>query len=154
MSLGLCLPVGGCVWRDADGTRCIQVCPAGQYLGKPHPHPPFIQTAGVGKDLLDLKGEKRTSRVWWSWYSGVPSLASGWGRVGEDGEDGGVRRKCYDLKGVLGKWLNAAAWTWGFLVAFHVAEHGAPCVSPLLGVKTGWKQLQLRGMRSRQLQGE
>ena len=72
---------------------------------------PSIQTAGVGKDLLDLKGEKRTSRVWWSWYSGVPSLASGWGRVGEDGEVGGVRRKCCDLKGVLGKWPNAAAWT-------------------------------------------
>ena len=87
-SLGLCLPVGGCVWRDADGTRCVQVCPAGQYLGKPHPHLPFIQTVGVGKDLLDLKEEKKTSRVWWSWYSGVSSLASGWGRVGEDGEDG------------------------------------------------------------------
>ena len=87
------------------------MCPAGQYLGKPHPHLPFIQTVGVGKDLLDLKEEKKTSRVWWSWYSGVSSLASGWGRVGEDGEDGGVKRKCCDQKGVLGKWPNTAAWT-------------------------------------------
>ena len=99
------------MWRDADGIRCVQVCPAGQYLGKPHPHLPFIQIVRVGKNLLDLKGEKGTSGVWWSWYSGVPSLAHGWGRVGEDGEDGAVRRKCCDPKGVLGNWPNAAAWT-------------------------------------------
>lgn len=32
-----------------DGAGCVQVCPPGLRLGKPHPQSPFTQTAcGVG----------------------------------------------------------------------------------------------------------
>lgn len=99
-----------CVERCRWNKVCPGVSTDVRHLGGNHIPICLHPDSGVGKDLLDLKEEKKASRVWWSWYSGVPAYPVGGEELGRMERMEG-QRKCCDQKGVLGKWPNTAAWT-------------------------------------------
>lgn len=104
-SLGLCLPVSGCVWRDADGTRCVLLVSTwGSHITSAlHPD------SGGGEGLAGSERRRRPAG------SGVmvlrvPSLPVGGEELGRMERMEGSRGNAV-TKGVLGKWPNTAAWT-------------------------------------------